>query len=234
MRLVWKFLSEKLVCKIMDSSYGVLILFFICLSITAVGGYTLVYNLSGYSSMDAQKVFGIIVLTIILLVFIVGTIFYAIGSAQLIMSILSKKKISFDEKDAPLDGATRVGETVFQGKEVSLYSKQDKFFLWSRKWQKGFSKYQYYHIRPVDQTEISEVYQVERCCFYCDHIFTQFFIREGKNREKIVELCTIDVQIGNDRDLGFKQVNRGEFEKTVPFKDVEIKEIKKLIDLKQI
>lgn len=75
MRLVWKFLSEKLVCKIMDSSYGVLILFFICLSITAVGGYTLVYNLSGYSSMDAQKVFGIIVLTIILLVFIVGTIF---------------------------------------------------------------------------------------------------------------------------------------------------------------
>ncbi len=75
---------------------------------------------------------------------------------------------------------------------------------------------------------------MERCCFYCDHIFTQFFIREGKNREKIVELCTIDVQIGNDRDLGFKQVNRGEFEKTVPFKDVEIKEIKKLIDLKQI
>ncbi|WP_424554282.1 hypothetical protein [Streptococcus agalactiae] len=94
----------------------------------------MVYNLSGYSSMDAQKVFGIIVLTIILLVFIVGTIFYAIGSAQLIMSILSKKKISFDEKDAPLDGATHVGETVFQGKEVSLYSKQDKFFLWSRKW----------------------------------------------------------------------------------------------------
>lgn len=52
------------------------------------------------------------------------------------MSILSKKKISFDEKDAPLDGATHVGETVFQGKEVSLYSKQDKFFLWSRKWQR--------------------------------------------------------------------------------------------------
>ena len=230
MRLLFKKLSHNSIRKIMESQYRDVILFVMSLTISIVLGYTLVYNLSDFPTLSGEQIVGIVILLPLLLIFILGTVLFAISSAYFLRATIFPLAGRMNES-SPLYQATYVGKTMVEGIEYDLYIKQNRYFLHSKRRKKDFMKSGRTYIRYLKESELGEVYQVETICDYRGY---EFLLYSLDKKNKTVTLLTTNVSIGMDSELDFTRVDKMEFKKTVPIEEVTIKKIRTVVDLSKV
>lgn len=228
-RLFLKQLSDKLFLKIKNLKSGNLILFLVSAVLTGVFGYSIIYNLTDFPHLSRLQVVGLLIMSTLLLTFLARTILY--GAA--LRRPTERKQIAYVEegtKEDPFLRAKYIGETIFNKRKCTVYKKDGKFILKSGLKTPGFTEYTYGSFRIVDIKELGDVYRWEKHCYYKGRDFGLYSVH-GFFRPKTVSILTFNLKSDEAAQLGFEQVNRGEFEIKLPYKEVKIKEEKVPVDL---
>lgn len=230
-RLFLKHLSDKLFLKINNLKSGNLIRFLVSLALTGVFGYGMVYNWTDFPHLSGLQIIGLLVMSILFLLFLSSTIRYG----AVLRRPAGRKRAAYVEdriKEDPFLRAMYIGETIFNKRKCTVYKQDGKFILKSGLKTPGFTEYIYGSFRLVDVKELGNVYRWEKHCYYKGRDFGLYTVH-GCFRPKTVSILTFNLTMDEVTKLGFKQVNRGEFEIKLPYKEVKIKEEKVRVDLQE-
>lgn len=225
MRLIIRFLVNVLMIKVLESKYKKVIIFCLYFGVTGVGLYTIWYNLRDFGHLTATQIIGLIILIPLTLLFLLGTVFSTGVSGIDLATILSRNAGKIDENH-PMYQARYIGKTIFEEKECDVYlDKKGNYFLSGP--HAGFKKYGRFYIRYAEPKELGEVYNIRTYCHYKGHTFP--VNRRQKDKRKSILLYTIDGEVADE--LSFSTVGKSEYELTVPIEEVQLEDVKNIVDL---
>ena len=227
-RLLMRIIIRKRFLKFTKNAHSIILFFLFSLLITLATAYTIYYNLQDFNSLTNVRIFGLIIIVPIFILFLMST--YLLGFDCLNRYVL-KKPITFDYKfyeDDLFDNSYYIGETIIDNIKFEVYKIKEMYYLYNFKKIKGLRVNFKVHKLEVSKKDLTDVYKIVKYCNYKDYKFEKFYISKDK---KTVNLITDDFNLGFDKNLDFIRTDKFMFEKQVSIDDVKIEEKRVAVDL---
>lgn len=226
MRFITSLLTGMFISRIIESKHRKVIVIFLNVLLSYIGIYTIYFNLKDFRHLTMTQIVGLIIITPMTLLFLLGIILIIYDSGDHYVTTLARNAGKIDE-DHPMYEATYVGKTIFEEVECDVYiDNKRKCFLNNH--VTGSKKYGDFYIRYIEPEELGEVYYMNTICHYKGYTFSWF----AKTGGKYIVLSTMDYKLAEELD--FKTVGRSEYELRVPMDEVKLEKEKVVVNMEKI